>query len=162
MIVGAVMPPTVHDPASPSRPRLAFSKARRLRRRGDFVRLQPSRTRVHTPHFLLLLGKSPNEAAPARLGVTVTRKVGSAVERNRVKRVVREAFRLDPGLLPDGVDLVVIAKDGAPTLGLFAVQAEWDGVRPMLQRRARDVLRGDVKAPARGKRPDASGGPRPA
>lgn len=151
------MPPASHEPASPSPIRLAFPKARRLRRRGDFVRLQPSRTRVHTPHFLLLLGKGPDEAAPARLGVTVTRKVGSAVERNRVKRVVREAFRLDPALLPAGVDLVVIAKDGAPTLGLAAVQAEWDGVRPLMQRRAREVLRGEVKEPSRARRPGATG-----
>lgn len=130
------------DPALPSPAPRPFPKERRLRRRGDFVRLQPSRTRVHTPHFLLVLGKGPSETTPARLGVTVTRKVGSAVARNRVKRVVREAFRLDPALLPAGVDLVVIAKDGAPALGLADVQREWLEVRPLLQRRAKEALRG--------------------
>jgi ribonuclease P protein component len=102
-----------------------------------------------------VLGKGPDAAAASRLGVTVTRKVGSAVERNRVKRVVREAFRLDPGLLPAGVDLIVIAKDGAPTLGLAAVQGEWDGVRPLLQRRAREVLRGEGKSHPRAQKPGA-------
>ena len=151
MIVGAVMPPAT-DHASPSPAGFAFPKARRLRRRGDFVRLHPSRARVHTPHFLLLIGEGPSVEAAARLGVTVTRKVGSAVERNRVKRLVREAFRLDPGLLPNGVDVVVIAKDGAPTLALADVQAEWDVVRGLLRRRAHEVLRGE-RAPSRKVRP---------
>jgi ribonuclease P protein component len=88
-----------------------------------------------------LLGAGPSPSAPSRLGVTVTRKVGVAVARNRVKRLVREAFRLAPTLLPAGIDLVVIAKDGAPTLALADVQREWSAVLPLLQRRAREVAK---------------------
>jgi ribonuclease P protein component len=51
--------------------------------------------------------------APARLGLSVSRKVGGAVERNRVKRVLRERFAdLSPDL-PSGIDVVVIARPGA-------------------------------------------------
>jgi ribonuclease P protein component len=89
---------------------------------------------------VLVVAPGPELTAPSRLGVTVTKKVGTAVRRNRVKRLVREAFRLCPDLLPSGVDLVVIAKDGAPTLGLADVQTEWAAVRPLLLRRAREVL----------------------
>lgn len=50
------------------------------------------------------------EGAPTRLGVTVTRKVGSAVVRNRVKRMIREAFRTQQWDLPTGLDVVVVAR----------------------------------------------------
>lgn len=119
---------------------LAFPKERRLRARRDFVAAQEAGRRVHTPHFVLVVARGPDAAAASRLGVTVTKKVGTAVRRNRVKRLVREAFRLCPDLLPSGIDLVVIAKDGAPTLGLVDVQGELASVRPLLQRRAREVL----------------------
>jgi ribonuclease P protein component len=145
---------TTNDPALPPPVPRPFPKERRLRRRGDFVRLQPTRTRVHTPHFLLLLGQGPQPSAAARLGVTVTRKVGGAVERNRVKRLVREMFRLWPDLLPAGVDLVVVAKDGSPTLGLADVQREVREVLPLLQRRAREALRGELR---RGETPRVTG-----
>ena len=54
--------------------------------------------------------------APARLGLVVSRKVGTAVKRNQLKRWVREWFRRAKGL-PRGVDLVVIAKPGAVERG---------------------------------------------
>jgi ribonuclease P protein component len=111
-----------------------------MRTRREFVAAQTSGVRVHTPHFVLVLSKGPDESAPSRLGVTVTRKIGGAVQRNRCKRLVREAFRLDRALLPNGVDFLVIAKDGAPTLRLRDVQAEWARVRSTLQRRARELF----------------------
>jgi len=123
-----------------ARPSFAFPRERRLRARRDFVAAQQSGRRVHTAHFVLVVASGPEPTALSRLGVTVTKKVGTAVRRNRVKRLVREAFRLCPELLPTGVDLVVIAKEGAPELGLAQVQAEWTAVRPLLLRRAREVL----------------------
>lgn len=62
------------------------------------------------------------------------------MQRNRCKRVVREAFRLDPSFLPQGVDLLVIAKEGAPTLGLEDVRREWTRARNALLQRVHDVL----------------------
>ena len=52
--------------------------------------------------------------------------------RNRVKRVCRECFRTWPDLVPSGVDLVVIARQGAPELDLAQVRAEWLGVERLL------------------------------
>jgi ribonuclease P protein component len=53
------------------------------------------------------------DAGPARLGLSVSRKVGGAVARNRVKRVLREQFPTRAGLVPAGSDVVVIARPGA-------------------------------------------------
>jgi len=53
----------------------------------------------------------PNGTDTTRLGLAVSRRLGGAVVRNRIKRVLREAFRLDRGSFPPGLDLVVIPMD---------------------------------------------------
>jgi ribonuclease P protein component len=122
-----------------------FSRDRRLRKRPDFVRVQAASHRVSTRHYVLLVAAQPASAerpkpARARLGIVVTRKVGNAVARNRIKRVCRECFRMWPDLLPDGVDLVVIARQGADLLGLSDARAEWAGAARQLRRRAEEAL----------------------
>lgn len=87
----------------------------RLRKRAEFTRVQGRGKKHHTERFLVfVLPRKPgNETAPARLGVTVSKKVGGAVVRNRVKRLLREAFRRRKTLFPMGLDIVFIAKQTA-------------------------------------------------
>ncbi|MDB4935564.1 MAG: Ribonuclease protein component [Labilithrix sp.] len=103
--------------------------------------------RASTPHFVMLVAsREPRDALAdarpgcARVGFVVTKKIGNAVQRNRIKRVCRECFRLWPDLVPDGIDLVVIARSGAAELGLAEVRSEWERARPTLLKRCAAVL----------------------
>jgi len=64
---------------------------------------------------LFILYVLPNRTQEIRLGLTVTKKVGISVQRNRIKRVIREVIRLSKGIAP-GNDLVIIARKAAVDL----------------------------------------------
>src|SRR5690606_26853634 len=97
-------------------PSEGFPPSARLKRRQEFLRVQREGTRVHTPHYVVVVLRRPEGDDVRRLGITVTKKVAGAVGRNRVKRVVREVFRRNGHLFPEGCDFVVIGKSGAPAL----------------------------------------------
>jgi ribonuclease P protein component len=83
----------------------------RITRSGDFDTVY-RRGRSAAGRHLVVYAFPREGGDPARLGLSVSRKVGGAVERNRVKRVLREQFAaLAPGL-PPGLDVVVIARAG--------------------------------------------------
>lgn len=109
-----------------------FPKAARVRRRREYLALARTARRRHTPHFVVLWDA---RTGGSRLGVTVSRKVGGAVVRNRVKRRLRELFRRDAKrLLPDH-DVVVIAKPGAGELALDELAHEIVGaMNPSVER----------------------------
>ena len=84
----------------------------RLRQRADFLAIQSDGTKTHGRHILGIARKRSDSQLAGRLGLTVTKKVGNAVVRNRIKRMLREWMRLN-GWVPDGWDLVLVAKDSA-------------------------------------------------
>ena len=78
---------------NPVRAQLSFAAVDRLHRSAEFLRLQRNGVRFQSPHFVLYAGNLDREPSRSRLGVTVSRRIGNAVVRNRVKRRVREIFR---------------------------------------------------------------------
>ena len=87
----------------------------RLSRSADFDRvLRNGRSHAGREFVLYVFPRGGDE--PPRLGLSVSRKVGSAVERNSVKRLLREAFAHECDRLPAGTDAVVIARAGAGEL----------------------------------------------
>jgi len=89
-----------------------ITKEMRLRRRAEFVEVQSHGQKLHGRHVIALARKRSHSELAGRLGITVTKKVGNAVVRNRIRRLVREWMRTH-GWVPAGWDLVVVAKDTA-------------------------------------------------
>jgi ribonuclease P protein component len=103
----------------------------RLSRSAEFDRvLRSGRSHAGRDFVLYVFPRGGEE--PARLGLSVSRKVGGAVERNRVKRLLREAFASEVARLPAGSDAVVIARSGAGRLaeeeGLAGVHSALRGL----------------------------------
>lgn len=91
-----------------------FTKADRLRKRPEFVHLSKAGRREHDLHFIVLF--APGHHQRSRLGVTVTKRVGNAVTRNRIKRLFREFFRLKEDMVGTHLDINIIAKKSATGL----------------------------------------------
>ena len=118
--------------------RRGFSAANRLRRHAEFMHVQRHGLRLQTAHFVLFAAKYPGHEG-ARLGMAVSRRVGKAVVRNRLRRRIREHFRLSlRRLVPDGCALVVIARAGAAELATPSINAELETATLRLAQRLRD------------------------
>jgi ribonuclease P protein component len=88
------------------------SSPARLKRRAEFLRVAAKGRKVAT-HGLVLQALPATDPASARIGFTVTKKIGNAVVRNRTRRRLKEAARLELAEHPvSGVDLVVIGREG--------------------------------------------------
>jgi ribonuclease P protein component len=98
----------------------------RLRQRADFL-AAASGIKVSAPAFLLQARKRSNEG-PVRFGFTVSKKVGNAVERNRVRRRLREVVRLAAGTRTRaGHDYVLVGRRAALNLPFDRMMQDFDG-----------------------------------
>jgi len=101
----------------------------RLSRSADFDRVF-RQGRSHAGRELVLYVFPREGEGPRRLGLSVSRKVGGAVERNRVKRLLREAFAQEGLRLPEGTDAVIVARH---EVGSLVEREGLAGVRSALQ-----------------------------
>jgi ribonuclease P protein component len=91
---------------------LGYRRVEHLRRPADFRRVYERRRSV-SDDWLIVYGRE-NELPHSRLGLSVSRKVGGAVQRNRLRRLYKEAFRLKRADMPTGIDLVLIPRKSEP------------------------------------------------
>jgi len=99
----------------------SYPSSVRLRKRSEFLRLRDSAQKFSTKRILVVW--NDNALEHARLGITVSKKVGNAVIRNRIKRFVREIFRANRLVMP-AVDLNVIARSESATITFALMQLE--------------------------------------
>lgn len=104
----------------------SYTKKKRLLKRRDFVNLNQKGSRLYSKNFLIVIKK--NDLGFSRLGITVTKKIGKAVKRNRIKRLVREFFRLNQHKLPKGYDILIISRADVSTLKFQDIEGELGGV----------------------------------
>jgi ribonuclease P protein component len=108
-----------------------------LSRSADFDRVV-RRGRSHASRELILYVFPRDDQGATRLGLSVSRKVGGAVERNRVKRLLREAFEHEGASLPEGSDAVIVARQEAGALAERGGLEAFRGVLAELVSRARE------------------------
>jgi ribonuclease P protein component len=98
-----------------------LGRASRIRKRPDFERAYETGTRVHGD--LMTVFFVPNDHQRSRFGVAATRKIGSAVVRNKAKRLAREMFRRHR--LQSGVDVVIVPRREMPGAAFSRLEAEF-------------------------------------
>jgi len=104
----------------------SFKRKERIRKRADFITTYKKGIKLETQHLKIAL--KSNNLEWSRLGLTVSKKIGNAVQRNHVKRRLREYFRLNKAKFAGNYELVITAKTGADELKYNEICAELNAV----------------------------------
>jgi ribonuclease P protein component len=105
----------------------AFSRASRLRLKKEFEAVFDAGNKTATRE--LVAWHSRGEDEEKKIGLMVSKKTGGAVKRNRLKRLLREAFRLDRTELKEGTRLIIYPKAGCAMDNLAQARKALDTVR---------------------------------
>ncbi len=118
--------------ATPARPE-RFPRSKRLRKRAEFQRVYVEGRKLASAYFRVFFRRTGDQQPP-RAGISVSRSVGNAVGRNRVKRRLREALRRNWAEIPDGCEIVIHAHPRA-------IDAPWKDLEAEIRRVSREVGR---------------------
>ena len=100
-----------------------FPKTDRILKRDVFRRVYEKGRKKQFRYFTAFV--LATQARTARIGITATRKIGNSVERNRARRLVREAFRKNKWLVPNGVDIVINVRRSLVEAGYADFESEF-------------------------------------
>ena len=104
-------------------PSYSFSRKEKLHLQHDFKRVFQTGRKLAHPAIFIYIGRRPDELETRRLGLVTSRKLGSAVERNRLKRRLREIFRLSKHDLSPAIDVIFVPRPGACGLNYEALRS---------------------------------------
>lgn len=100
----------------------SFKKEEKILKRAEFINLNVNGARHHTKNFVVILKQNTSDIT--RLGITASKKFGNSVKRNRVKRLIREFFRLNKQQIPKGYDIMIIALKESNNLNFSKIKKE--------------------------------------
>jgi ribonuclease P protein component len=100
-----------------------FPKSDRILKRENFRRTYAGGRKYQAKYFTAFVISNQQESS--RLGITVTRKTGKSVERNRSRRLVREVFRKNKWRVPAGVDIVINVKTALSSAGYDDLEGDF-------------------------------------
>ena len=100
----------MRDSASSEPRNLKFPKSRRLRSSLDFKRVYERKQRASDEHLLIYADN--NDVGETRIGLSVSKKNGNSIARHRIRRLLKEAYRLEQFEVPEGYDLIFIPRPG--------------------------------------------------
>ena len=103
-----------------------FRNYEKIRRKKEYLTVYQKGTRSYSDSFTIIVHK--HDTGSRKMGITVSKKVGNAVRRNRIKRLLREFFRLHKLRLPESQDIVIVGKKGIPRLTYQQVCAELENL----------------------------------
>lgn len=96
-----------------------FSKKEKIVKRKEYLYLKEHGKKIQDNYFIVIYKN--NQLSNSRLGITVSSKVGGAVRRNRLKRLIREAYRLNRDHLTGQIDINFIAKKNSSDINFERV-----------------------------------------
>lgn len=102
----------------------SFGRHERVRKSKDYSRIYKNGARLYSENFLVLI--LTNDKGVRRLGITVGKKIGNSVKRNRIKRLLREFFRLHKDSLPAGRDMVITVRKDVSARSLQEITREME------------------------------------
>ncbi len=112
---------------------LSFKKKDKILKRREFLQLKRCGERIQNRNFIVIY--SDGRVKKNRIGITVNKKLGNAVKRNKIKRLIRENFRMNRDKIAEFMDINVIAKKKAGEISADMVFKSLDGIFNQIPRR---------------------------